>query len=865
MQPHRIKYLLAFLFAALCAEERLSAGELSVRNRDIEIRWRHEADGWKITRLLHRGERPWGIPDGSYTIIRADEKPSAEPETILNRTGDTMRFDIERFRFIAKDFNRSISSVPMNRAGHDARFYPQKGWKSGDTVHFEGVCTYGRIRSSWTPDPDYPGDIRVELRFEPAAEGYYSLCTPTLAVLPEERLGWSVVPGFFQGDRIQPVFHLAYMYGQGLPHLPVVCNDNTVTTMISSMTEKDGCTLGLIPDPGFSRPEYGTDRHLQGRAWRCGLSHMNRGGELSPTLYHPVLGEEGSQRSAGEPIEFRYRVSMSDGGWYDLHKHTAEDIYGLESSLALKHTTIPLYKRMEAIRDYILDDSLSHWRTADCHGVTIGAQAYLGGVVGADRDAMKNSDIGAAWMLASMTDDPRLTEQRLPQMRNFKLMQQAPSGDPNHGAAMGQYYLSKSGRFVEEWGDHIEPIGIAYYTLMDLGNILLFEPGDTLLRESFRAGAERLLSLQQQGGGFVVAYDKHDGRALFTDLKDLRPTFYGFIVAYRILGERKYLDAAVRGAEWFIRNAVDRGAFTGVCGDARFINDFATAQAVQALLDMAELTGEARYDDAALRTARMYTASIYTHPMPSDRSVEYKGNILQEWQISQVGLCFEHGGCAGSAVKSGPILLTSHCGLFVRLYEKTGDRFFLNLARAAATAREAHLAPDTHIATYYWSQFDRGPGPFPHHAWWQLGWIADYIYAEAEMRSGGCIRFPRGFMTPKVGPQRIFGFEPGSIYGVAANPVLVKGLFETDNTDIEALTARSVDGKALYLILLNSTSREQRVRLILRPGALTDRRIETGSCTDPATGRIYGAVEAGQFDVSLPDYGIRTLKFDLEL
>lgn len=79
-----------------------------------------------------------------------------------------------------------------------------------------------------------------------------------------------------------------------------------------------------------------------------------------------------------------------------------------------------------------------------------------------------------------------------------------------------------------------------------------------------------------------MAYGKHDGEPLFTDLKDLRPTFYGFVVAYKLLGEHKYLDAAVRGADWFVRNAVDKGAFTGVCGDARFINDFATGQAVQA-------------------------------------------------------------------------------------------------------------------------------------------------------------------------------------------------------------------------------------------------------------------------------------------
>ena len=165
-----------------------------------------------------------------------------------------------------------------------------------------------------------------------------------------------------------------------------------------------------------------------------------------------------------------------------------------------------------------------------------------------------------------------------------------------------------------------------------------------------------------------MAYGKHDGEPLFTDLKDLRPTFYGFIVAYKLLGERKYLDAAVRGADWFVRNAVDKGAFTGVCGDARFINDFATGQAVQALLDMHGLTGEARYRDAALRTARMYATSIYTHPTPGDREIEYKGRKMQEWQISQVGLCFEHGGCAGSAVSS-----TSH-GPRLRRAKRTSHR-----------------------------------------------------------------------------------------------------------------------------------------------------------------------------------------------
>ena len=167
------------------------------------------------------------------------------------------------------------------------------------------------------------------------------------------------------------------------------------------MTEKGGNTLALIPDSGYSRSEYTGDKRMHGISWRCGLSHMNRQGELSPTLYYPVLGQDGSERQAGDSVRFGFRVSMTDKGWYELHKHAVYDIYGLGNSLALKHTAIPLYKRMKAIWDYILDDSLSFWRTADYKGLTIGAQDYLGGVVESDRDAMKNSDIGASWMLAS--------------------------------------------------------------------------------------------------------------------------------------------------------------------------------------------------------------------------------------------------------------------------------------------------------------------------------------------------------------------------------------------------------------------------------------------------------------------------------
>ena len=123
----------------------------------------------------------------------------------------------------------------------------------------------------------------------------------------------------------------------------------------------------------------------------------------------------------------------------------------------------------------------------------------------------------------------------------------------------------------------------------------------------------------------------------------------------------------------------------------------------------------------------------------------------------------------------------------------TGDPLFVELARTAAIVREEFLHPETRIATYYWAQFDRGPGPFPHHAWWQLGWIVDYLLCEAECRSDGQITFPRGFVTPKVGPQRITGFAPGQIFGHEAHLILRQGVVRTGCPDIDCLTALSSD------------------------------------------------------------------------
>ena len=268
------------------------------------------------------------------------------------------------------------------------------------------------------------------------------------------------------------------------------------------------------------------------------------------------------------------------------------------------------------------------WRVEEFNNRKIGAQAYLGGVVGSDRDAMKNSDYGAMWMLANITGDSILLQRRLPYARNFKLEQQQSDKGFFQGAAIGQYFLSKSKKFTEEWGGYVEPMGLTYYTLLDIGNILLFNPADTELKTRLRLGADQLLNWQYPDGHWEVGYDRASEKIVFTDLKDYRPTFYGLLVAYRILGDKKYLDAAIRGADWFIREAVNKGFFLGVCGDLRFSPDFATGQSAQAMLDLFEMTGIKKYQQSAIDIARLYTTSIYTHPIPTFGVINPCGNEI---------------------------------------------------------------------------------------------------------------------------------------------------------------------------------------------------------------------------------------------
>ncbi|MCW3112074.1 MAG: glycerophosphoryl diester phosphodiesterase [Segetibacter sp.] len=850
-----ITSLLLFICSTLLAQ---SKGDLALANDRVKIIWQKTGSGWQIKTMSVRKGQGWvnvERPTGEHTLLFAADKPNEKPDSTF-KTITGVDFPEPNYKYQLAQWAESTNPVSLNTAGVAYYFLPNIASRiSKGTIRFQENTEVGTVITDYSFDPNFPTDILVKQTLTAKRPGYFSLASPTLAPVNESNLSWATVPGYFQGNKMEKNFAKAYAYGHGVPDLPVVYRERCASTLCPMVTSKNGITFSVIPEPGLARDPWAKDKTTQ-TDWNIGLSHKNRRSQLSPTLYYPILGEPKSALKAGDVISYNFRYSISDGGWFKTLNHAVYDIYKFKDGLQLRESKQSLTSRIEQMHEYLVDPATSLWNVEEFKNLKIGAQSYLGGVVGSNKDAMKNSDYGAMWMLASATKDPKLTEQRLPYALNFKLVQQQTDEGFFKGAAVGQYYLAKSKKFVEEWGEVVEPIGLTYYTMLDIGNVLLFEPNNQALKERLRLGAETLLKWQKKDGSWAVAYDRHSEQELFKDVKDVRPTFYGMLVAYQILKDAKYLNAAKKGADWVIENSVKTGNFLGVCGDARYAPDFATGQSAQALLDLFEMTGIEKYKQAAIVAAKIYTTSIYTHPIPNKIIKNVNGVQREDWEIAQSGLSFEHGGIFGSANRAGPIMLASHAGLFIRMYKLTNEKIFADMARSAAVGRDAFVEPKSSVASYYWNAMNRGSGPYPHHAWWQVGWITDYLMAEAEMRSNGQISFPRGFVTPKVGPHQTYGFKPGKIFNDVAQLSTTENFVSCDKPQVDYIVANSNKGNKAFVVLLNNQSQPVNAKLSWGQKGSAYKKI---TVKDNKGNVVSTSTVQGETTVPLESYGLKVL------
>ncbi|KJR80310.1 uncharacterized protein SPSK_04929 [Sporothrix schenckii 1099-18] len=678
----------------------------------------------------------------------------------------------------------------------------------------------GTYTAVWAVDTTRSWDLLVvNATWTAPAAGWVSLASPRLVELADSDLDWGVVPGYWSANSIETSKELFYKYVQGVPASNWVSVEASTTSLVAILgSAASGTTFAAIAHPSLARDPFANNSTATQQQWNVGMSLRGPTGTLSPTAYYPVLGQAHSQLAKGASVTGRFLYSVTAGHattqWYEVNRFVSQEVYPLDLYDAKAVDTDALSDRLHRIHDFVTS-AASKWHRWTFDGLEMGAESG------------KLSDVASMWMVQRLTGDPLILHERLPYARNFKLGQQDTSGGVFDGAALGEYYLN--GAFVCEllWTslstvDYVSPMFTTFYILSDVGNILLFNRTDALLLERFTTAADKLLAWQKSAGDFDVGYRKASPATLmYPELQDLRATWYGLLAAYRVLGDAKYLAGAEAGAQWLIAHAVRTGRWLGVCDDTYLYPDFQTGHAAGALLQLYDATNNSAYLDAAVQTAKFYTLHIFNHPQVDASEKNWAGAVLADWQVSQVGLNYEHAGYGGSVASHGPITISSHAGLFVKIYAATGDAHFLQLARIAARGRDAFVTPVSGIPSYYWYQGNTGGSSYPWHGWWHIGWLTDYLVSSAQLLSGGQISFPEGFLTSKVGSHVPYGFATGTVYGTAANLWQPRSLVAvTGSTNVDWLTALSADGATLFVILLNQVAADVSVSLSLDPRQL---------------------------------------------
>lgn len=797
----------AGVLAATAVPASASGGEM-LSNGDMRIRWQRSGQQWVTAAVEVRQHESWQrlfTPAGHYTVLVADEPPDGN--------------DIKHGRA-----GTPITLVPLHRRG------------GRDSMEFRAVDPAGRLRAVWSPAQQVPNALAVEITWTARRAGWYSVAAPAVATVDPEEFRWGVVPGFWSstvlGDSDDETM---YRYGLGIPPVGYQGDERSAPSLLAAIEGQHG-TLATVADPSLARDPWPEDESNQS-AWQVSLALRDADGALTPTLYSPVLGLDGSYLEAGESLTVSYLVMADPGSWQNVSETVVRDVYTLQSYLDLARNTESLSHRLNRIHDYVVTPA-SGWHTWEFRGHELGAESG------------KLSDVGALWMWQRITADPFIAEERLPQARGFKLAQQGIADDGAfEGAALGEYF--KDGQWISEivWAskdafgaDYVSPIFTTFYTMADGGNVALFDPDDEEILSIVDEGAEKLLAWQHEDGSFDIGYERAAPEVVkYPELTDLRATWYGLLVGYRVLEDERYLEAARRGADWFITHAVETGNMLGVCDDARVIRDFQVIFAAQALLDLHDVTQDSRYRDAAIEVARLYTTHILTHPTATEEPKTFNGHDVLDWQLSQVGLPYEHAGFNGTLRGNGPITIASHAGAFVRFYELTEDSLFLDLARAAARGRDEFVGPNSGIPSYYWRDGNLGGDRFPWHGWWHIGWVIDYLLAEAHLRSQGQIDFPRGFCTAKVGSHQPYGFAPGTIFGSEAALRMPRTLVEIDDPSVDWITAVSSDDSELFLIAVNSSPEPVTANVTLNPRALRPGERSAWGATRTMTGTVQRA------------------------
>ncbi|MCX6968239.1 MAG: hypothetical protein NTZ46_10780 [Verrucomicrobia bacterium] len=645
--------------------------------------------------------------------------------------------------------------------------------------------------------PDTKGVPELTFTFVPAKSGYYSIgYTGAPGVNPAE-MDEMWQPMIWQEKRFPNMPYLSEAFQCPLP-----------TTLVSYQ----GATVGVLADAAELpfQPLPNKDNS------KFGVLVRDSKGLARPMLFAPVLGGPGSKMSAGKPFVFKAHLLLHKGDLLSTFEYGARNYYGFKDYR--RNSTVTLNKTLENMIDYGMGPFSQFCE--ELRGCN-----YATDVPG----AVKNITGLDPLSLAFVTDNEAIFKKRARPMLEYSWSRERFLFS-NNPEVKGDGTSAKLGGPGAPMSDFIAAYQFSKQrTLCDL----------KIAAEIYSKPINLCLNLAE------LLYGNQWQNAMHL---------------YKATGEKKYLDLAVAGADRYLNERVytlQKDFSDDASRDMFFWTSYAPQWMELYLLH--ELTGEKRYLDAAQRGARQYAQFIWFCPAVPDSKIlvnignkapryrsgdKFKDMIVPEetvdaWRVSEIGLTPESSPtCNGHRA----IYLTQFAPWMLRIARDAKDSFLHDVARSAVIGRYESF-PGYHINAGRTTAHEKADFPLRslpelngvtslhfNHPWSHIAMLMDYLVSDVYYRSDAQIDFPAEYAEGYAYCRsKIYGAASGHFYDEKDVWLYMPhGLLSSSNVQINYLAARG-NGK-LYLALTNQSKEPVTTTLTLNSELL-----------DLKKGKVYSA------------------------
>jgi hypothetical protein len=637
-------------------------------------------------------------------------------------------------------------------------------------------------------------------------------------------LTWELIPGKpgwysagFTGIQTRNPDDLDFLYQplvwswKRFPDIAVLTPESFSTTA-ASFINTEGITEGIAVNPPEIPFRFATFENS-----RFGILLRTRDDRAKPMIMAPIPGGAESEMIAGNSYRFSCRYFLQSGDWTAGMKYLFSDV--IEFKTERQNATVSLNQTLENMISLAMDDHYSGWVDE------LKGSDYKFDVPG----TVKNVSALHPLSIALTTGNMEIYRRRALPMIEYML-----SREKYLYAVNDQIKQQNPSHFLKGPCAEIGELTGLYQMTGGMNGVFQKET-DRIF------GQPRKLNLITETGG---------------------GSWQDYLARYRISGDKTYLDEAFKLANIYLDATLEKYPedFTTSSGlkdsQATFVTDYTLAW--YDLIELYEETGEKRFLDAAITGADQMLLWMRSNPMAPDSvisanpggrvngvfpgrrftaesyewkeydtSTEIQEQAVPAWRTSLVGLLPE----VPYTYMYGPIMLAHHAPWMLRIAQLSGDQLYKDAAYNAVIGRYANFPgyyfTSLHTTVYQqpdyplYSYFDiRYNAIFYNHIWPHIALIQDFLVSDAYMKSGGKVSFPSvyapgyAFLTSKV-----YGHKPGEIFGNKnINLWLPANAIKSSTIALNHLFGRSENDT--WLVLMNSTDKHAATEIYLNPGII---------------------------------------------